>query len=72
MAWGGKHSTRMTEKQRVRFFSTSNRRLPMKENPHGIPRAIQKQLALENLPSDPVKWNARLQALLSAYKQNGG
>jgi len=46
--------------------------LPPPENPHGVSGAVMKALALENLPSDPVKWNARLQELLTAYKSNGG
>ena len=57
-----------------RALSQSHRRyyLPPQENPHGVPGAVMKALALENLPSDPVKWNARLQELLNAYKSNGG
>lgn len=42
------------------------------ENPHGIPREIMKTLAEENLSSDPARYNARLQELLAARKQNGG
>jgi len=46
--------------------------MPPPENPHGVPGAVMRALALENLPSDPVKWNTRLQELLAAYKLNGG
>jgi len=46
--------------------------LPPPENPHGVPGAVMKALAAEGLPLDPVKWNARLQELLNAYKLNGG
>jgi len=53
-------------------FSHKRFYLPPPENPHGVPGAVMKALALENLPSDPVKWNARLQELLAAYKSNGG
>jgi hypothetical protein len=47
-------------------------RLPPPENPRGVPTAVQKQLAQENLTSDPVLWNRRLVELLSAYEKNGG
>jgi hypothetical protein len=47
-------------------------RLPPPENPHGVPREVQKQLAQENLTSDPALWNRRLAELLSAYEKNGG
>jgi len=53
-----------------RALSLSHRRyyLPPPENPHGVPTAVMKALAQENLGSDPVRWNARLQELL---KQGG-
>jgi hypothetical protein len=69
MAWGGKVS-RMSEKVRKHFLRNTHRSLPPKENPYGVPREVQKQLAMENLPLDPVKWNAKLQELLNAYKAN--
>ena len=71
MAWGGKVG-RMSVKVRDHFLRASNRRLPPQENPHGVPKTVMKALAAEGLPLDPVKWNARLQELLSAYKLNGG
>jgi len=46
--------------------------LPPPENPYGVPTAVMKALAAESLPLVPVKWNARLQELLTAYKSNGG
>jgi len=61
--WGGKVG-RMSVKVRSHFLRTSNRRLPPSENPLGIKRAIMKQLAAENLPSDVDVFNARLQQLL--------
>jgi hypothetical protein len=72
MSWGGKIQTRMGIKQRNNFFRHSNRALPPKENPLGVPRAIMKVLSQEQLSSDPVAFNARLQQLLKAYKLNGG
>ena len=68
MAWGGKVS-RMSAKVRSHFLRTSNRRLPAKENPLGVPRAVMKILQQEQLPADAI--NARLQQLLAAY-HNGG
>jgi hypothetical protein len=59
----------------VQVRSQSLRRprpLPPKENPLGVPRAVMKQLAHENLTSDPVLWNRRLAELLNAYEKNGG
>jgi hypothetical protein len=73
MAWGGKF-TRMTMKQRAHFLKTSNRSLPKSDlpDPRGIPKSVMRTLASENLSSDPVAFNARLQQLLAAYKLNGG
>jgi hypothetical protein len=73
MAWGGKHS-RMTEKQRKHSLRNSNRSLPKPDcpTPFSVPSTVMKTLQSENLSSDPVKFNARLQALLKAYKLNGG
>ena len=73
MAWGGKF-TRMTVKQRAHFLRSSNRRLPTPDlpDPRGVPRSVMKTLAQENLSSDPVAFNTRLQELLTAYKLNGG
>jgi hypothetical protein len=45
---------------------------PRYNDDFGVPRAVQKQLAQENLTSDPVLWNRRLAELLSAYEKNGG
>lgn len=68
MSWGGR-SGRLSG----RFVKQMFRRWrlpPRYDDPRGVPRAVQKQLALENLPTDPVKWNARLQELLVAFQQN--
>ena len=56
----------------TRALSLSHRRhyLPPPENPHGVPSVVMKALSAEQLPSDPVKWNARLQELLVAFQQN--
>jgi hypothetical protein len=71
MSWAGKPSS-----QQKTAASLKSRRqpkpLPPPENPLGVPRAIMKQLAQENLTSDPVLWNRRLAELLSAYEKNGG
>jgi hypothetical protein len=39
------------------------------ENPHGVPKAVMKQLAADKLPAGAI--NARLQELLNAYNQKG-
>jgi hypothetical protein len=71
MAWAGKASG----KQKT-ILSIKSRRLPRPlpppENPLGVPRAIMRVLSQEQLSSDPVAFNARLQELLQAYKLNGG
>jgi hypothetical protein len=72
MAWGGKKVTRMGEKQRKHFLRHTHRSLPQPDNPHGVPSTVMKTLQLEGLSDDPVKFNARLQQLLAAYKSNGG
>jgi hypothetical protein len=46
-----------------RYFKT-----PLPDNPHGVPTSVMEALAAENLVSDPVVWNARLQDLLREYK----
>ena len=61
MAWGGKVG-RMSEKVRRHFLRTSNRRLPLRENPLGVPRAVMKALQQEQLPAEAI--NGRLQELL--------
>jgi hypothetical protein len=72
MAWGGKIKTRMGEKERKWFLRNSHRSLPQQDNPHGVPSIVMKVLQTEGLSHDPVKFNTRLQALLKAYKSNGG
>jgi hypothetical protein len=62
VAWGGKVG-RMSVKVRTHFLRTSNRRLPQKENPLGVPRAVMKVLQQEQLPADAI--NGRLQELLN-------
>jgi hypothetical protein len=68
MAW--RNNARLSGKQMKGMFRKW--RLPPPVNPQGVPREVQKQLAQENLTSDPVVWNTRLQELLSAYGKNGG
>ena len=74
MAWGGKVKTRMTEKERKHFLRHTHRSLPKPDcpTPWSVPSTVMKTLQSENLSSDPVKFNTRLQALLKAYKLNGG
>lgn len=50
MAWSGKTQTRMSEKQRKHFLKTTNRSLPLVDNPYGIPTTVPNQLASERLP----------------------
>ena len=71
MAWGGKVG-RMSEKVRRHFLRTSNRRLPPRENPLGVPRAVMKALARERLPSDVAVFDLRLQQLLTLHQLNKG
>jgi hypothetical protein len=54
------------------FIKGMFKRPPRYDDDFGVPRAVQKQLAQENLTSDPVLWNRRLAELLSAYEKNGG
>jgi hypothetical protein len=68
MAWGGKVG-RMGVKVRSHFLRTSNRRLPPKENPLGVPTRVMRQLQRESLPADQI--NGRLQELLAAYEHGG-
>ena len=68
MAW--RNNARISGKQLKGMFRKW--RLPRYDDPYGVPREVQKQLAQENLVSDPQVWNARLQELLHAYKQNTG
>ena len=75
MAWGGKIKTRMGAKERTWFLRNSHRRLPTPDVPdpnRSVPTSVMKALADENLSSDPVAFNTRLQELLAAYKLNGG
>jgi hypothetical protein len=71
MAWAGKASSAQKT-----LLSHKSRRLPRPlpppENPLGVPKAVMKALSQEQLSSDPVAFNARLQELLQAYKTNGG
>jgi len=54
----------MSERVRKSFLRTSNRRLPPKENPLGVSRAVMKALAREHLPTDVDAFNTKLQQLL--------
>ena len=73
VAFGGKQ-TRMGVKQRSYFLRNTHRRLPTPDlpDPRGIPKSVMKTLADENLSSDPVAFNTRLQQLLADYHKNGG
>jgi hypothetical protein len=72
MAWGGKTKTRMTEKERKHFLKNTHRRLPERDcpTPFSVPSTVMRTLQSENLSSDPVLFNKRLQQLLNAYKLN--
>jgi hypothetical protein len=72
MAWGGKQKTRMGEKQRKHFLKYTHRRLPEPDcpTPFSVPSSVMRTLQTEGLSDDPVKFNARLQMLLNAYKLN--
>jgi hypothetical protein len=48
---------------KMRNHTMRPRPLPPRENPLGVPRAVMKQLAAEQLPADKI--NARLQELLN-------
>jgi hypothetical protein len=62
----------MPEKVRRHFLRNSNRRLPPRENPLGVPRSIMKVLSQERLSSDRHAFNLRLQQLLSLHELNKG
>jgi hypothetical protein len=62
----------MSEKMRKHFLRNSNRRLPMRENPLGVPRRVMKALAAERLPSDVVVFDLRLQQLLTLHELSKG
>ena len=71
MAWGGKTRTRMTEKERKHFLKSTHRSLPPRENPHGVPKAIMKQISQEGLSSgDRQSFDLRLQQLLALNQLN--
>jgi hypothetical protein len=65
---------RMGEKQQAYFSKNAHRSLPPPDcpSPHSVPTSVMQTLQDENLSKDPVKFNARLQELLAAYKLNGG
>jgi hypothetical protein len=73
MAWPGKPSAKQKTAASIRS-RTALKPMPKStfDNPNGIPSEVMRTLANENLSSDPVAFNARLQELLNAYKQNGG
>jgi len=72
MAWGGKISPRQRTLLSHKSRQLPSRAPPPPENPLGIPKAVMKTLSQEGLSADPVRFNARLQELLAAYKTNGG
>jgi hypothetical protein len=71
MAWGGKVG-RMSVKVRNHFLRTSNRALPPRENPLGVPRWVMKALQRETLAGDQRAYNLRLQQLLALHELNKG
>jgi hypothetical protein len=71
MAWGGKVG-RMSIKVRNQFLRTSNRRLPAKENPLGVPRAVMKILQQQTLAGDQRPYDLRLRQLLALDQFEGG
>jgi hypothetical protein len=64
VAWGGKHP-RMTDKQRKRFFRTSNRSLPQCDPE----RDVLEQLGRERLPPTKEAYQAQYNELMAARKQ---
>jgi len=62
----------MSEKMRKHFLRTANRRLPMKENPLGVPRRVMKALQQSTLAGDQRPYDLRLQQLLVLDQLNGG
>jgi hypothetical protein len=58
----------MSTRVRSHFLRTSNRALPVQENPLGVPRSVMKALMAEQLPSDVDVFNAKLQELLNHQK----
>jgi hypothetical protein len=70
MAW--RNNARLSHKHLKGMFRKW-RSPPPDLAPGGIvPRSVMRTLSQEQLSSDPVAFNTRLQELLSAYKQNGG
>jgi len=71
MAWNRKVG-RMSEQTRKRFLKHTHRRLPEPDcpTPFSVPSSVMRTLQTEGLSDDPVKFNARLQALLNAYRLN--
>ena len=71
MAW--RNGARLTGRH-VKGMFRKWRRPPPPDcpTPHSVPTSVMRTLQQENLPSDPVKFNARLQQLLEDYKLNGG
>jgi hypothetical protein len=73
MARGGKKVTKMGEKQRAHFLRNTHRSLPPYENPHGVPKAIMKQISEEGLSGgDKQSFDLRLQQLLTMHGLNKG
>jgi hypothetical protein len=72
MAWGGKVG-RMSVKVRTHFLRTSNRRLPMRENPLGVPTLAMRQLQELRLPTpDKALYTTKLVELMRVIETNGG
>ena len=64
MAW--RNGARLTSK----FIKGMNRKWHAlrPENPRGIPKVVMRALANEQLSSDPVAFNLRLQQLLALHE----
>jgi hypothetical protein len=71
MAW--RNGARLSGKHVKGMFRKWRRpSMPDCPTPFSVPSTVMKTLQSENLSSDPVKFNTRLQQLLNAYKLNGG
>jgi hypothetical protein len=62
---------RMGERQQAYFLRVTHRSLPPYENPHGVPKAIMKQISQEGLSGgDRQSFDLRLQQLLTMHGLN--
>jgi hypothetical protein len=58
----------------VKMMFRKWRQPPPPDLPPGgiVPKSVMRALQDEGVSADPVRFNARLQELLNAYKTNGG